>query len=51
MSTYWPGLNVNPSAPDPLRTSRRMSRVSSSIASTRIVWVRSATPLRSTSSS
>ncbi len=49
MSAYWPGLKASASSPESTR--RRMSLVSSSTASTRIDFVWSATPERSTSSS
>ena len=44
MSTYWPGLKMNGSSSWTLRCSRRMSLVSSSTASTRVVTVRIGVP-------
>ena len=51
MSTYWPALNSSASGSVTFRTSRRMSCVSSSTASTSVVASTIGVPLRMRSSS
>ena len=51
MSTYWPALNSSASGSVTFTTSRRMSWVSSSTASTSVVAVMIGVPLRIASSS